>query len=102
MDPLGELGVGQPPVAHQGAQDRPVAIVDFVWIRMKIASFRPNDRISCEIEPAPPTIGETFRGIGAIMPQSMQGDGSMLIGVPKEIKDNEFRVGLTPVFGGRS
>src|ERR1700722_9694570 len=27
---------------------------------------------------------------------SMQGDGSMLIGMPREIKDNEFRVGLTP------
>jgi alanine dehydrogenase len=26
----------------------------------------------------------------------MQGDGSMLIGMPREIKDNEFRVGLTP------
>src|ERR1700683_1194583 len=26
----------------------------------------------------------------------MRGDGSMLIGTPREIKDNEFRVGLTP------
>ena len=30
MDLFGEFEVRQPPVLHQGAQDRPVAVVDFV------------------------------------------------------------------------
>jgi hypothetical protein len=30
MDPVGQFRVGQTAVAHQFAQDRPVAIVDFV------------------------------------------------------------------------
>ena len=52
MDPFGEREVGQPPVAHQGAQDRLIAIVDFVCTHNSFP-FRRNDRISCEIEPAP-------------------------------------------------
>ena len=38
VNPFGEIGVGQPAVAHQGAQDRPVAVVDFLYSH-KIARF---------------------------------------------------------------
>jgi hypothetical protein len=67
MDPFGERVAGQPPVAHQGAQDRLIAIVDFVWTHN---SSRFAERIAYHAKSSlrRPDFGYTFRGFGPTLP----------------------------------
>jgi hypothetical protein len=69
--PFGELEVGQPTVAHQGAQDRPIAIVDFVGTH-NISRFAGMIAYHAKSSLRRPDFGYTFHGFGPTLPHQLE------------------------------
>ena len=71
MDPFGEREVGQPPVAHQGAQDRLIAIVDFVCTH-NTSRFAGMIAYHAKLSLRRPDFGYAFRGFGPTLPHQLE------------------------------
>jgi hypothetical protein len=67
LNPFGEREAGQPPVAHQGAQDRPIAIVDFVCTHNN-SRFAEMIAYHAKSSLRRADFGYTFRGFGPTLP----------------------------------
>jgi len=73
MDPLGQLGVGQAAVAHQFAQDRPVAVVEF-FDSHNVSRFSAFFAYHADHEGQKPKLGGKFLRRRRIMAAPSKGE----------------------------
>src|ERR1700677_3311429 len=95
MNPVGELEVGQPSVAHQGAQDRAIAFVDFVWSHnpsrfVRIAAFHAKFSLPRS------DFGYTFRGFEPTLPHQRKEMVRCSSECPEKSRTTSFASDLRP------